>query len=454
MVVPLMVEVVAYDVFISYRRENGRDIARLLQQGLEKAGLSVFFDLEEITDGKFNEALYGSIERSKNLILLLTNGALARCADEGDWVRKELEYALQKGVNVIPLAPSGHAREMPSELPETLKALRMLQVSVLDRDDLFAESIAKLIRMRLRDVEVLDEKDRREAEETFLSRARRFKNNDGVIDARERGELEELARTLRIGIVRRERLIEQAECEYVGGCSGHGGTVAARPNGTVAVPTSILSTEERYKVVAGRDVSYEDIVEAVGLDALSYPECYRGNTTDCVKWAEANPDIYVMLRDLQTGRIVAYINVMPVTEECYDMIRNGDFIDVGISPEMILSYDMPLPYSIYFSSVVIHPDYRNSGVFKHLFNAIVGRFLELGRDEIFIRRMLADAVSVEGEKFCRLFGMTKLESSQHGSTLYEVSMIPPKFRVTSKMTKQLYDYYQVKYEEDPYLFDA
>ena len=32
-------------------------------------------------------------------------------------------------------------------------------------------------------------------------------------------------------------------------------------------------------------------------------------------------------------------------------------------------------------------------------------------------------------------------------------MMPPQFKVTSRMTKQLYDYYQAKYEESPYLFD-
>ncbi len=92
-------------------------------------------------------------------------------------------------------------------------------------------------------------------------------------------------------------------------------------------------------------------------------------------------------------------------------------------------------------------------MFKYLFNAILTRFIELGKNEIFIKKMLADAVSVEGEKFCKLFGMKKIERSQHGSSLYEVSMIPPKFRVTSRMTKQLYDYYQAKYEESPCLFD-
>ena len=56
--------------------------------------------------------------------------------------------------------------------------------------------------------------------------------------------------------------------------------------------------------------------------------------------------------------------------------------------------------------------------------------------------MIADAVTKNGEKFCRLFGMTKLKGSNHESSLYEITMIPPKFRILSKKSKQLYDYYQ------------
>lgn len=298
-----------------------------------------------------------------------------------------------------------------------------------------------------------DEED--EAERTFLSRAKRFKRNDGVIDDTEYQQLVLFARRLGINAVRMETLIERVECEFED----------ERDLGAARLSPAALQSPHldpspspepavvRYQVVIGSQVTKADIEEAVGLDALSYAECFRGNLHDCLEWARANPDIYVMLRDRRTGHVIAYINVMPVTDECYDVLRSGKFIDVSITPDMILSYDMPVPYSIYFSSVVIHPDYRNSGVFKHLFNAIVQRFLDLGQNEIFIRRMLADAVSAEGEKFCKLFGMKKVDNSQHGSTLYEVSMIPPKFRVTSKMTKQLHDYYQAKYDEDPYLFD-
>ena len=97
----------AYDVFISYRRLsngiNGVHIARSLQQELKSLGLNVFFDMEELTDGKFNEKLYDAIEASKNVIFLMTSGALDRCVNEGDWVRNELEHVIEKGVNLIPV---------------------------------------------------------------------------------------------------------------------------------------------------------------------------------------------------------------------------------------------------------------------------------------------------------------------------------------------------------------
>lgn len=59
------------------------------------------------------------------------------------------------------------------------------------------------------DGDVLDDADR-----TFLSKARRYKNNDGVIDSAERNELVELAFVLGLDSVRREFLLERVEREY------------------------------------------------------------------------------------------------------------------------------------------------------------------------------------------------------------------------------------------------
>lgn len=212
------------------------------------------------------------------------------------------------------------------------------------------------------------------------------------------------------------------------------------------------SNEKRITIITGKQVTIEDITQAVYLDTLVYDDIYHVDTTQCEEWFAVNPDIYVMAKDIKTNRIIAYVNISPVTDECYERIKQGDFIDTGITADMILSYDMPFPYSLYFSSIVIHPDYQNTEVFMEIFNAIVDKFITLGEHEVFIRRMIADAVTKNGEKFCRLFGMTKLKGSNHESSLYEITMIPPKFRILSKKSKQLYDYYQKKYNDAPYLF--
>lgn len=213
------------------------------------------------------------------------------------------------------------------------------------------------------------------------------------------------------------------------------------------------STESRIKIISGREVTNTDIEQAVELDGLVYDDVYHVDPTLCEEWVKANPDIYVMAKDKATNKIIAYVNISPVTEECYEKLKNGDFIDTGITSDMILSYDMPFPYSVYFSSIVIHPAFQNTEVFIEMFNAVIDKFIVLGQHEVYVRRMIADAVTKNGEKFCKLFGMTKVKGSDHNSTLYEVSMIPPKFRILSKKTKLLYDYYQAKYEESRFLFD-
>lgn len=206
-------------------------------------------------------------------------------------------------------------------------------------------------------------------------------------------------------------------------------------------------------IITGRQITPQDIREAVELDVLVYDDVYHVDTTQCEEWFRANPDIYVMAKDVSTNKVIAYVNISPVTDECYERIKSGDFIDTGITADMILSYAMPCPYSVYFSSIVIHPDYQNTNVFARLLNAVINKFVHLGEREVYIKRMIADAVTHNGEKFCKLFGMEKLKGSNHESTLYEITMIPPKFRILSKKCKQLHDYYQQKYEDTPYLFD-
>lgn len=198
----------------------------------------------------------------------------------------------------------------------------------------------------------------------------------------------------------------------------------------------------KFSVIEGSSVTAEDILQACMLDQMVYEEEYYVTLQQCLEWHKKNDRIYTMIRDNTTKDIIAYVNMSPVTKEYYDKIKSGQFIDTYLPPDAIVDYFLPDTYYLYFSSIVVHPDYQNSTVFLILFNAITQKFLELGKEQILIEKIVADAVSEKGQKFCELFGMQKQKDSHHNSQIYEVQMMPPQFRISSKATRELFAFYE------------
>lgn len=79
------------DVFVSYRRSNGSQLASLLKVHLQLRGFSVFIDVERLEAGKFDNNLLQSIQKAKHFLLVLTPNALERCrgdTERKDWVHR------------------------------------------------------------------------------------------------------------------------------------------------------------------------------------------------------------------------------------------------------------------------------------------------------------------------------------------------------------------------------
>ena len=113
-------------IFISYRREGGEFLGKILYDELSKNGYSVFYDVESLRSGKFNEQLYKRIEECEYFIILLTPNCLDRCKNQNDWVRLEYEHAVKCGKNIIPILTRGF--EFHEEnLSETMKDLPMYE---------------------------------------------------------------------------------------------------------------------------------------------------------------------------------------------------------------------------------------------------------------------------------------------------------------------------------------
>ncbi len=132
------------DVFISYRRDGGYALARLLYEWLRKENISAFLDLEELRSGPFNEKLYSAIEECQNFVLVLPAKALDRCSNENDWLRLEIEHAIKNNKNIVPLMADGFT--FPSELPDSIKSLPFYNGVPVTRE-YFDASMEKLISM-------------------------------------------------------------------------------------------------------------------------------------------------------------------------------------------------------------------------------------------------------------------------------------------------------------------
>ena len=136
------------DIFISYRRNGGIDIARSIWSSLREKNYYSFFDIDSIREGKFPEIIYQNILRSNNFVIILTQKSLERCVEiEGDWVRRELAAAFRQNKNIIPIICSGF--EFPENLPEDIEKIKYIQ-NIFYNGVNFEETIEKLI-LRLKD---------------------------------------------------------------------------------------------------------------------------------------------------------------------------------------------------------------------------------------------------------------------------------------------------------------
>ena len=151
-----------YDIFLSYRRAGGQETALLLFDRLTSKGYRVAYDIETLRSGRFDEQLLQTVERCRDLIVVLGPGSLDRCIaweaarkmtdgndgeDEDDWMRREIARAMCSGVNVVPVLLRGFKFPRPETLPADIRSLPMLngvEASTMHFNDTLAHIEGKL----------------------------------------------------------------------------------------------------------------------------------------------------------------------------------------------------------------------------------------------------------------------------------------------------------------------
>jgi hypothetical protein len=113
-------------VFISYRRANF-SWALSVYQNLHSHGYDVFWDVTGIASGSFERVIRKNIMARAHFLVVLTPSALDGVHSSQDWLRREIETAIDAQRNIVPLMFEGFDFRSPpiaNKLTGKLAALR------------------------------------------------------------------------------------------------------------------------------------------------------------------------------------------------------------------------------------------------------------------------------------------------------------------------------------------
>lgn len=131
-------------VFISYRRSVSAFIARAVFQDLRYHEFDVFMDVESIDAGAFDTVILNQIAARTHFVVILTPGAVERCLEPEDWLRREVEHAMQLERNIVPLLVNNFDfRDAEKYLTGALSSLSRYN-SLTVPHDYFEEAMTRL----------------------------------------------------------------------------------------------------------------------------------------------------------------------------------------------------------------------------------------------------------------------------------------------------------------------
>lgn len=141
-------------VYISYRWDGSTAHAQWLQHHLEKAGLEVFRDVTSLRPGDhWPSELEAALNRAAALIVMIDSRWLLHQDDYGrrkldnteDWVRREVERGLDRGIPVVPVLVDDAALPPSHALPDTLAPLTTRQAIRLRSGEAFDEGADQIL---------------------------------------------------------------------------------------------------------------------------------------------------------------------------------------------------------------------------------------------------------------------------------------------------------------------
>ena len=207
-------------------------------------------------------------------------------------------------------------------------------------------------------------------------------------------------------------------------------------------------SSSQIEVALPKDLKYGDFVDMYEIDKKVMRKDLIASVETTYSWFVHNNYTHIGVRNKISQKIIGYFSVLPITDDTYQKIISGNFEDKDFTTDCIEQYIFSDFYKIYIAGVGIDPLFQNTGAFIILYNSLIDLIISMAKErEIYISEILAEASTKQGEKFCKMVGMTKIASSKNNTDVYRLITIPPEFRLRNNKGKELYDICNKKFSE-------
>lgn len=483
-----------YDFFISHSSKDKEVIVDKLVDLLKQKKFNVWYDKNNILYGdNINKEIQEGLKKSYVLILIVTHNFF-----DSKWVYFESgQYSMFQKAKIVPIiydiqteeylqliqilgnikflnAKDKELNTIVSSLEDSLKKAKLENEALLLKDSLYSiykklnsyENIqADIVCMKMK--EYFDIMEQYPSYLVFSAKkilsaiacdiGKYFNIQDSIDPTNYASQLEIIGKVASVNIWEYFSYIYHLEGEQ----SNHdvhmliNRSLISIMRWYLAIKYSAISQKYNFKILYPGEMKHSDFYETDEIDYLVLREDLIASVETAIEWYDYNNYTYIAIKDISTHKIVGYFTLLPITEDTYNLILSGDFMDKEFTTDSIVQYEAPGIYILYIASVAIHPKYQNTNAFIELYNAVIDVVIGLAQQrEIYFSQILAEASTKQGEKLCKIMGMKKHNSTTTNTDVYTLTLIPPELRLFGTKGKLLINLCKQKYEEYRDYFDT
>lgn len=163
----------------------------------------------------------------------------------------------------------------------------------------------------------------------------------------------------------------------------------------------------------------QDFIQMEKLELKYYSEEHVTPHKEAYEWYKAFPKTDVSLEE--NGKIVAFIDIIPIKDDVFNMIKKGRLNDKYLKTEDMIDLDLLKAgetVNLLLSCIVVDEAYRKSNAIKIMVKEHLKNFQVYIDKGIMFDSIITSNVTKQGEKFSSGMGFNRIGSSGHNSVLY------------------------------------